>query len=138
MSTNTQIEHNGKRYNLTSRAWWLDGRIESPRGDVVARVAADSANLRYRTDEELAVAAKALTVTNEIPNKYHYSIEYTGRPVSVMLDLTEADIEKFFLNPGVLRDMSIVDGTRPKQHEKPATPAAKHAKFIDALQNEGY
>lgn len=123
------IKIDNREYVTTSRAWWLDVAIESARGPVVARINAQSPTLRYPSDEQMAADPDL--------NRYWGDAANTGRQVSYMIDLTEADIASLGITPGILDFPEIVDGARPTSNRsaKPITQL-RHQQCMDWLQND--
>lgn len=76
-------------YTVTSKAWWLDGKLENPytKKIEVARVSAKHKTKRYPAKHELEYR-------DELPiNKYFASEHYTGEAPTYMLGISLEEVE---------------------------------------------
>lgn len=131
--TGTKITHGADTVVLDDKAWWIDAQIAGARGNVVARIDAISHALRYRSGAEMELARK----DGQEPNPYHSSASYTGKPVSYMVDLTDADLIAYGIIPGKLVFPRVIDSARPKANAAGrSVTVTQYASAMARLQNE--
>jgi hypothetical protein len=124
-------ETNMSNHTITSRPWWISHALQTDRGVVVARAQAISNDVRNPTDEDIASGIAC--------NRYDSSTQCHGELVSLMVGLTEDDLQSMGLTPGELVFPGVVDGPRPRTNRsnKPVT-MAQAQRAMDVLQSEGH
>lgn len=113
----------GQQARTIDRAWWTDAAFVTATGEIgVARVEAESLTLRY----------------SGAVGDYTQSTEHTGRPVTYMIDLTEAELAEYGLTPGILAWPTVKDGRRPRSNRTDAPVSeSDQRRAYGRLQNEG-
>lgn len=121
----------GEQLRTTSRAWWTDGALDKGKGRIeVARINAESLTRKYASQADID-AGLADSIYQDGP-------DYTGKPVSMMIGLTEAELAEHGFVPGLCTGYDVVDGRRPASNRTDKfVTMGQYQRAIDALQNEG-